>query len=153
MTYNGVDTVVFIALSAAVENPSFLVFFTKVNGQWIQQVVLAADLSVTEGSNLGYNSYSFINEDLIVVGALLDGLTADKRRGDPTVEVGSLLFQCQSDNTWSVVAKSRSGRLGYFGAGALVSTSHVITSFVDYTQSSFIDPGAFYAVLKCISSQ
>jgi hypothetical protein len=151
MTYNGVDTVVFIALSAAAENPSFLVFYTKVNGKWIQQVVLAADLPVTEGPNLGYNSYSFVNEDLIVVGALFDGLTADKRRGDPTVEVGSLLFfQRQSDNTWAVVAKSRSGRIGYFGAGALVSTSHVITSFVDYTQSSFIDPGAFYAVFKCI---
>lgn len=154
LSYNGVDTVFLVApvaLYPGATKYGHLLILTKVNDDWIRTVITMDDLPVTNPySYPGYNSYGVVNPNVFVAGTPYDAYPTENKRGSlQPVPIGSMFFfQRKVDNTWEAVAKAKLDAPGFFGAPALVTSSHVV-SVLSATQSNLGYDTTFYGIPTC----
>jgi hypothetical protein len=108
---NGEDTVVF-AFSRnhgpGSSIPGYLVFYTKVNNEWLEQVVYGEEFGLTEyPANLGENSFSKIDQDTLLFGAPYAAYNNERKRGGPipTEPIGRVFIVQRKNNVWTLTAE------------------------------------------------
>lgn len=147
LLYNGVDALFFISPLGqwpGSTKTGYIIIYTKIDGEWVQQVILADDLPVTQPPFLGYYSYGMVRKDLAVIAATYDGYAVSG-------EIGSLYFmQRLADNKWTAVAKASVDNVGLFGYKTWITSTHIIAPFTDTYTESEAGPSGFYAIPICI---
>lgn len=163
MVYNGVDTIFFVntfgRYGSATTNGYIEIYTRQSNGQWTEQIIFGGD--ITDGfltSGIGYYALSMIDKDTLAIGAPLEGLSGGgSKRGEPPVTIidipaGSMrILRRQANNQWSLAAQAKLNRPGIFGAAALRTSTHLVTTYGDgLLVNATGTPMMFYSYPLCV---
>ncbi len=133
---NDEDTVVFAfpnAQPTGSQVQGYLVIYTKVNDEWVLQVVTGEEFgfSTTRSPYLGTRSFAVIDRDTLLVGAPYAVPAATNKRGGPdiTEPMGLPVILQRQSNAWTPIARLSSPEVGLLGVAVGVSDTDLIVTF------------------------
>jgi hypothetical protein len=150
---NGEDTVVFAFSRNHGPGSTFdgyLVIYTKVNNEWLEQVVIAEDFGFSSNSNLGARSFSAIDNNTLLFGAPYAVTSSQKRGGPPITDpVGRAVVLHRKNNIWIPAVEISTPDVGLLGVAVGVSNTDVIVSVGVIEDSLYLI--RFYTTPRCLA--